>query len=91
MDEMEKAAEYLRARQEAETLNRVLEASKARYSPILGALFPERRQEAEEAAWQVMDRRDEAERRAEEAGWQLSPETKNIADQVFDEWKKGKR
>lgn len=91
MDEKEKAVEYLRAKQEAAALQQVLDAAKARYDPIVGALFPERRQAAEEASWGVMDRRDEAERRAEQAGSQLSAQTKKIADEVFEDWKKGKR
>lgn len=91
MDEMEQAKEYLRARQEAEVASRVLNTARANYSPIVGALFPERRHQAEEAAWKVMDMRDDAQRRAEEIGWQMSAETKQIADEVFEQWKKEKR
>lgn len=90
MDEAQKAADYLRARQEAEVADRTLKAAKASYSPVVGALFPEKRRQAEEASWEVADARDEAERRAGNLGGQLSPETKQIADEVFDQWKKGK-
>jgi len=88
MDELQKAADYLRARQEAEIANRALQAAKAKYSPVLGALFPEQRHQAEVASWEVMDLRDDAQRRAANLSGQISTETKQIADEVFDQWKK---
>ena len=91
MDEPQKAAEYLRARQEAEIADRALQAAKAKYSPVLGALFPEQRHQAEVASWDVMDLRDDAERRAGNLSGQISTETKQIADEVFDQWKKEQR
>ena len=91
MDELQKAADYLRARQEAEIADRALQAAKAKYSPVLGALFPEQRHQAEVASWEVMDLRDDAQRRAGNLGGQLPPETKQIADEVFDQWKREKR
>lgn len=91
MDELQKAAEYLRARQEAETADRILQAAKKSYSPLRGALFPEERHRAEEASWELMDIRDDARRRADNLGGQLSPETKQVADEVLNQQKKGKR
>lgn len=38
-----------------------------------------------------MDLRDDAERRARNLSGQISPETKQIADEVFDLWKKEQR
>lgn len=91
MDELQKAADYLQARQEAEIADRALQAAKAKYSPVLGALFPEQRHQAEVASWEVMNLRDEAERRAGNLGGQLPVETKQIANEVFDQWKREKR
>ena len=90
MDELQKATEYLQARQQAEAADRPLQAAKARYSPVLGALFPEQRHQAEVASWEVADLRDDAIKRAATAGDQISPETKKIADEVFEQWKTGK-
>ena len=89
MDELQKAAEYLQARQQAEVADRVLQAAKASYNPVLGALFPQQRRELEERSWAVADARDDAIRQADNLGGQLSAETKQIADQVFEQWKKG--
>ena len=50
MDELQRAADYLRARQEAEIADRALQAAKAKYSPVLGVLFPEQRHQAEVAS-----------------------------------------
>lgn len=90
MDEAQKAADYLRARQEAEVADRALKAAKASYGPVLGALLPEKRHELEVASWKVADARDDATRRADNIGGQLSSQVKQIADEVFDQWKKGK-
>jgi hypothetical protein len=87
MDERYTAAEYLQARQQAEVADRVLQAAKARYNPILGAVFPEQRRELEEKSWVVADARDDAQRQADNLGGQLSAETKQIADEVFEQWK----
>ena len=83
MDEQEKALEYLRARQTEKAATDALQQARNSYSPVLGALFPDRRHNAEEAAQRVMGIRDEAARKAEEIGWQLSPETKKIADEAL--------
>jgi hypothetical protein len=88
MDELQRAADYLRARQEAEIADRALQAAKAKYNPVLGALFPEQRHQAEVASWEVMDLRDDAQRRAENLGGQIPTAIKQIADEVFDQWKK---
>lgn len=88
MDELEKAAEYLRARQEVEIANRALK--EAHVGPLEKLLNPAGVQAKEEAAWAVMDRRDATEDRAMALGAQLPSETKRIADEVLDQWKKGK-
>lgn len=88
MDERQAAAEYLQARQQAEVADRVLQAAKARYNPVVGALFPEQRHQLEAASWEVADARDDAQRRADNLGGQLSAETKQIADEVLGQWKK---
>ncbi len=87
MDELQTAAEYLQARQQAEVADHVLQAAKARYNPILGALFPQQRHELEEKSWAVADARDDAQRHADNLGGRLSAETKQIADEVFEQWK----
>ena len=90
MDESQRAADYLRARQEAEVAGRALQVAKANYSPVLGALLPEKRHQLEEKSWEIMDLRDDATQRANRLGVQLSPQVRQIADEVFEDWKKGK-
>lgn len=87
MNDIFAATEYLQARQQAEVADRVLRAAKARYNPVVGALFPEKRHQLEVASWEVADARDDAQRRADNLGGQLSAETKQIADEVFEQWK----
>ncbi len=89
MDEKQKAVEYVRAQQEVEIANRALKAARDSVGPLERLLNPAGVQAKEEAAWAVMDRRDATEDRALALGQQLPPETKRIADEVIDQWKKG--
>lgn len=88
MDEKQKAVEYVRAQQEVEIANRALKAARDSVGPLERLLNPAGVQAKEEAAWAVMDRRDATEDRALALGQQLPPETKRIADEVIDQWKK---
>lgn len=91
MDEQEKAFEYLRARQTEKAATDALRQAREGYSPVLGALFPDRRHSAEEAAQKVMGIRDEAARKAEEIGWHLSPEMKRAADEALADHEKNRK